>query len=567
MLRRLRAPLLLLLLIQFTLISCAAGTGTSSRNPGASSQDTVPVPTQPVPRPAGAASSSSSASLTFPDVKETDWFYEVVTGMTEKGWLTGLPDGRFHPTDTISRAEFVTVVARAAGASEATQTQTDHWAAGWLQTALDRGWYDWDEIPPTGETFSQSISRQLAGKIVMKAFLPDRRGDYNTQSARMKDFAQLDGRYYDTVLAAYEAGVITGDGNGNFRPKDGLSRAEACAVVWRAWNLAAGGSPGTSQTPQQPQQPQTPAVPEQPVETRAGGVSENGRLKVVGTQLCNEKGQPVVLRGMSTHGMQWFPQFASEGAIRTTAEYGANVFRIAMYTDQDGYLSHPDTIRAKVFAAADAAIRQDMYVILDWHILYDGNPRTHQSEAVTFFTEAAKRYHDSPNVLYEICNEPNGNVSWSADVKPYAQAVVKAIRAQDPAGVILIGSPTWSQDIHLAAADPVEGTNLMYTLHFYAGTHGAELRNRIDEAMAKGLPVFVSEWGTSRASGGDGVFLSESATWLDFLAKRGISWCNWSLCDLGESSAALKSGANPDGGWTQENLSESGRFVFSRFKG
>ncbi|MDE6589786.1 MAG: glycoside hydrolase family 5 protein, partial [Oscillospiraceae bacterium] len=306
------------------------------------------------------------------------------------------------------------------------------------------------------------------------------------------------------------------------------------------------------------------AVPE-PVKVRSGGVSENGWLQVVGTQLCNEAGSPVVLRGMSSHGLQWYGQFASAKAIAATAEYGANVFRAAMYTGEGGCLSQPGAMKAKVTAAVDGAIQNDMYVIIDWHILSDGNPMAHADEAEAFFTEMARRYKDVPNVLYEICNEPNGNVSWAGDVKPYAQRMVRAIRAQSPQAVILIGSPTWSQDIHLAAADPVDGANLMYTLHFYAGTHGRELRDRIDNALARGLPIFVSEWGTSRADGSGGVFLEQSKVWLDFLDQRGISWCNWSLCDKGETSAALRPGAPADGPWTADHLTESGRFVFSRF--
>ncbi len=294
-------------------------------------------------------------------------------------------------------------------------------------------------------------------------------------------------------------------------------------------------------------------------------MSENGRLQVVGTQLCNERGEPVVLRGMSSHGLQWYGQYASEGAVRTTAQYGANVFRAAMYTGEGGYLSDPEGMKKKVIAAVDAAAN-DMYAIIDWHILSDGDPMAHLAQAKTFFTEMAARYKDDPGVLYEICNEPNGNISWSGNVKPYAREVVAAIRAQDPDGVILIGSGTWSQDIHTAAADPVEGTNLMYTCHFYAGTHGAWLRERIAAALDSGLPVFVSEWGTSAADGNGGPFLEAAGTWLDFLDERGISWCAWSLCDKGESSAALRPGASSGGGWSESDLSESGKFVFSRFR-
>ncbi len=496
----------------------------------------------------------SGGKSSFSDVKPGSWYYENVTELAEAGILAGYEDGTFRPDKTISGAEFVTVIARCRGLSPS-QGQCGHWAADMTQAALEQGWYDWDELPPTGETFNLPILRQLAVKILMKAFLPGATGDYQTESQKISDFSQLDGRYYDTVLAAYARGIVKGDSSGAFRPKSGLSRAEACALISRA--LKVSGAP-------LPEVPDTPDPPSG-TETVKGGVSENGWLQVKGTQLCNEAGEPVALHGMSTHGMQWYGQFASSGAVKTTASYGANLFRVAMYTGENGYISQPAAIKKQVIAAVDAAIQNDMYVILDWHILSDGNPKTYLKEAKAFFAEMAKKYRDNPAVLYEICNEPNGNVSWENDVKPYAKEIVKAIRDAGSKGVILIGSPTWSQDIHLAAASPVPGENLMYTLHFYAGTHGKDLRDRIDSVLKQGVPVFVSEWGTSRADGSGGVFLKEAGEWLDFLDSRGISWANWSLCDKNETSAALKPSASSNGGWKQTDLSESGKFVFSRF--
>ena len=142
-----------------------------------------------------------------------------------------------------------------------------------------------------------------------------------------------------------------------------------------------------------------------------------------------------------------------------------------------------------------------MYAIIDWHILSDGNPQTHQSEAKTFFSEMSKEFAKNTNVLYEICNEPNGNTSWS-QIKSYAQEVIPAIRKNDPDAVILVGTPNWSQYVDQAAADPIRGyDNIMYTLHFYADTHRDSLQSTMVSALSKGLPIFVSEYGICDASG------------------------------------------------------------------
>lgn len=489
----------------------------------------------------------SSCAYGYSDVRQADWFYDNVTEMSSLGYLSGYEDGTFRPSGTITKAELVSVTARASGLAPASG-QTSHWASPMLQASLNAGFYDWDEIPPTGETFDEPITRQLAVKIVMKAFLPDKTGDYNKASSGIKDFSQLDGRYYDTVISAYTNGVVFGDDNGKLNPKSSLTRAEACAIIMRAVNMKGSAKPY-----------ETPAPPA-PVQSRKGGVSENGALSVNGIQLVNERGEAVVLHGMSTHGLHWFGNFASENAIASTADYGANLFRCAMYTGEGGYLSDP-SVKNTLINAVDSAIRQDMYVIIDWHILSDGDPLANADKAEEFFAEMAERYGDNPAVLYEICNEPNGNVSWDGNVKPYAEKIIPVIRAKSN-GIILVGSPTWSQDLHEASKNPINAENIMYTCHFYAGTHTDWLRQRIADC---GLPVFVTEWGTSAADGNGGVYLDEAQKWIDFMNERGISWANWSLCDKNESSASLKSGANAEDGISSEELTDSGKFVFGNF--
>jgi endoglucanase len=306
-------------------------------------------------------------------------------------------------------------------------------------------------------------------------------------------------------------------------------------------------------------------------------VEKYGRLQVVGARLCDARGDPVQLRGMSSAGLQWYGGIINEDSFAALArDWGCDVIRLALYVGEGGYAAHPE-LKDLVAEGVDLATRQGLYVILDWHVLTPGDPNDPiYSGAADFFGEMARAYGSRPNVMYEIMNEPNGELTWPKDLKPYASRLVAAIRAVDPVGIILIGSGTWSQDVDFAADDPVVGANLMYTVHFYAGTHGSILRGKISRALAEGAAVFCSEWGTSEANGTGGPYIESSEEWLKFLDDRGISWVNWSLSDKDETSAAFKAGTPlaPDvvgeGGyriWSPERLSASGAFVRAKIKG
>ena len=137
-----------------------------------------------------------------------------------------------------------------------------------------------------------------------------------------------------------------------------------------------------------------------------------------------------------------------------------------------GYCTDGDKERHKedIIRGVDLARDEDMYALVDWHILSDGDPNRYADEAERFFDEMAERFCDYDNVLYEICNEPNG-VDWPT-VKAYAERIIPVIRAKDPDSVIIVGNPDWSKDLRSVAADPLEFDNILYTLHFYAATHG-----------------------------------------------------------------------------------------------
>lgn len=294
--------------------------------------------------------------------------------------------------------------------------------------------------------------------------------------------------------------------------------------------------------------------------------SQNGALSVKGTQLVDEKGQAVQLRGISTHGIAWFPDFVNQDAVmQLSKDWGANLFRIAMYTDENGgYCTDGDKekLKALVTDGVEYAKQADMYVIVDWHILHDSNPLTHKAEALQFFKEMTEKLKGEKHVLYEICNEPNSGCSWE-DIKTYANEVIPVIRENAPEAVILVGTPTWSQEIEKPQNDPITGyDNIMYTLHFYAATHKEDLRSKMVSAVEAGTPVFVSEYGLCDASGNGGNDLGQAQSWIDTMDQHGISYAVWSFCNKEETSALIASSCRKTSDFTREDLSESGKWIY-----
>jgi endoglucanase len=293
-------------------------------------------------------------------------------------------------------------------------------------------------------------------------------------------------------------------------------------------------------------------------------VEAHGQLSVVGKQLVDQNGDAVQLKGVSSMWLNWETDGYAENAealLWMRDHWNLSVIRAAMGVAPAGaYLTSPDSTLAQVDAIVQNAIAAGVYVLIDWH---DHDALTHQDKAVEFFSAIAQKYADVPNVIYEPFNEPLA-VDWSTALKPYHEAVVAAIRAADPDNVIVLGTPSWSQGVDLAAREPLDGVNLMYTLHFYSCTHTAWLRSRAQTALNAGLALFVTEWGATDADGGlDGlVCLDEAKLWLDFLATNQIGWSAWKLDNCAvDSTCLLKPNAPVNGGWTTEYLHGHAGFV------
>ncbi len=286
-------------------------------------------------------------------------------------------------------------------------------------------------------------------------------------------------------------------------------------------------------------------------------VDIHGKLAVSGTQLVNEKGQPVMLRGASFGWHNLWPRFYNKKAVAWLADdWNCNVVRASMgIAIEDNYLENPEFALQCVNNVIQGAIKKGVYVLIDWH-----SHKMHTEEAKKFFEMMARQYGNYPNVIYEIWNEPD-YFTWP-DVKEYSRQVIDAIRAIDKDNIILVGSPHWCQDLHLVSEDPLENvSNIMYTMHFYAGTHKQWLRDRTDAAIEKGIPVFVSECAGMEASGDGPIDEAEWKLYIDWMENRKISWIAWSVSDKNESCSMLIPRASAYGNWTDDVIKKWGKIT------
>lgn len=305
-------------------------------------------------------------------------------------------------------------------------------------------------------------------------------------------------------------------------------------------------------------------------EVESTPVSRHGALSVMGTKLVDAQGQPLQLKGPSSMWLNWESTGYAQSEVGVgfmRDDWGATVIRAAMGIEpNNAYLASPERALRDVRAVVDNAIALGLYVIIDWH---DHNAHEHQEEAIEFFSMMAEEYGHTPNVIYEIYNEPL-QVDWSSIIKPYHEAVVAAIRAIDTDNVIILGTPNWSQYVDVAANDPVAGDNLMYTLHFYSCTHRERERTRGDRAIAAGVALFVTEWGATHADGGTPanptLCEDEAQLWHDWMNENGIGWTAWKFDDCPDMSCYFKPGTPRTGDWTDEQLHGHGAFVRDRMR-
>ncbi len=286
----------------------------------------------------------------------------------------------------------------------------------------------------------------------------------------------------------------------------------------------------------------------------------HGKLKVDGKNIVDNNGNKFQIQGLSTHSIYAFPQFINYNVFKfTKEELNSNTIRLCVYSNPaDGY---SENLYTKVDDGVEYATQLGLYVILDWHILTDNDPNINKESAKKFFSRMSEKYKDYDNIFYEICNEPNGNVSWET-VKNYAIEMINLIREKDEDSIIIIGTPDYCKDLNSVVNSPIKDVdNLLYSFHFYSASHKEDLRDVVENAYNKNLPIIVSEFGLSEYTGSGKIDEEEAEKWIDFLRNKNIGYLCWTISSKDESSALLKTNVLNIDNLTEGDLSQSGLWI------
>ncbi|MDO4961125.1 MAG: cellulase family glycosylhydrolase, partial [Eubacteriales bacterium] len=329
--------------------------------------------------------------------------------------------------------------------------------------------------------------------------------------------------------------------------------------------------------------PQVPAQTESlPAESEAPGEVSifpegspayiNGALTVDTStgKIVNKNGEVFVIRGVSTVNLGWRPEYINYDAFKELRDkWNVNTIRIVMpVEDNRGYVypKYREQLLQYMIDGIEYATELGMYAIVDWHVLLDGNPLSYNMEASSFITYIADHYGDRDNVIFEICNEPNGEDGTWASVKSYADRVISFIRQFSPRSLILVGTPNFCQDLDEVMADPITFySNIAYTYHFYTITHREDMLETLEKAIKSRFPMVVSEFGLAGHTHSGTIDIAMGNRWMTLLEMYDIGRVYYNLSNENDSCALLVPSCSKMSDWSMEDLTQQGKWLIETY--
>ncbi|MEN6524249.1 MAG: glycoside hydrolase family 5 protein, partial [Anaerolineaceae bacterium] len=213
----------------------------------------------------------------------------------------------------------------------------------------------------------------------------------------------------------------------------------------------------------------------------------------------------------------------------------ANVIRVPVHPEE--WIKDEDYLWRYLAPIVSWAGEMNMYVIIDWHFI--GNIATGaglqmpdikpepKELTMEFWQLMASFFQDSPNVIFEIFNEPQsiGALEWQAN----ATEIVQAIRKQGAKQMIIVGGIDYGKDLSWVVENPIKAENIAYASHIYPSHSSYSYDDWFGTVAAK-YPVLITEWGfmdENRKEGPSYLSGDEESygkPFLKYLDDRDIGW-------------------------------------------
>ena len=183
---------------------------------GSSSSGKIESPNKPKTEPAKADASK------FRDVATSDWYFDAVQYVLEKGLMNGTSDWTFAPNDATTRGMIVTILARVEGVN----TNGNPWYAAGQKWAMDNGISDGTNMPGV-------ITREQLATILYR--YAKQKGYDVSKTAALTGFSDADkvsGYAFDAMQWAVAEGLLQGS-NGKLDPQGSATRAQVATILMR----------------------------------------------------------------------------------------------------------------------------------------------------------------------------------------------------------------------------------------------------------------------------------------------------------------------------------------------
>lgn len=179
---------------------------------------------------------------TFSDVPSDYWAFNYISEMVERNVLSGYPDGKFYPDEQVTRAEFAKIMTSAAGlpiTQPTTKIFSDvnisEWYAPYVHTAKEY----LSAYTQNGSSYylpnTPALREDIAVALVKLKGYSTVGTDMTSITRMFSDSQSISGNAKIYVATAVENGLISGYDDGTFKGQNGITRAEAATLLWRAY--------------------------------------------------------------------------------------------------------------------------------------------------------------------------------------------------------------------------------------------------------------------------------------------------------------------------------------------